>query len=156
MCHNKKIPEGHGKFIITTVHVRAAIDYGYDQETQSKGCFIMWPLSDCRLRPSKTHPDRDAASTAPVGESNSCPSGETDFYVDEGEGMMDGFAKTIEENDAKHGRKRLSKPNEWKSAKKRKYNKGTEGKKVGPLCECRLKCHEKISKDETGDIRRLS
>lgn len=52
-CHHKNIPKGHGKFVISMVFLRDAIDWGYYAETQSKGCFIMWPMKDCRRRVPK-------------------------------------------------------------------------------------------------------
>ena len=134
-CHHKEIPEGHGKFVIKLVFEREAKSWGYDAEKQSKDCYITWPLKDCRRRVPK----------AVSSSKGSAPTSRVNFYVDEGEGMMDGHAKTITEENIKHGRKRVRKPATWKSAKKLKYNKGSEGRKTGPQCKCRAKCREMIT-----------
>ena len=126
--------------------LREAISYGYDPSTQSVGCFITWPWEDCRRCVPKKN---SSCPTASVDSSDSSSlNSSVNFYVDEGEGMMNGFAKTIEEDNFKRGRRRVSKPNEWKSAKKRKYDKGLDGKKAGPACKCRLNCQTKISDEE--------
>ena len=62
-----------------------------------------------------------------------------DFYIDEGDGMMSGNAQC-----ATSGRKRRSNPDSWKSNKKRKYTKGSEGKALRESCKCKQGCAKKI------------
>ena len=89
---------------------------------------------------NKTHEDSVIGDSAIMDENVQEDSARnnnagTNFYIEEGEGMMGENAKTVTELGLKHGRKRKSNPDEWQN-KKRKYRKSAEGRELKDPCNC--------------------